>query len=748
MAIPGYRILRKIRQGGMSTVYLAVQKSVDREVAIKVMSPTLNNDPSFGSRFYREAKLVGKLSHPNIVSIYDVGSYKHYNYIAMDYLPGTPLQDKLKSKGVTPQEAVNIIREMASALHYAHQQGIIHRDIKSDNILFRDDGSSVLCDFGIAKSTKTNLNMTSVGSVLGTPNYMSPEQAQGKTVDNRADLYSLGVVFFEMLTGQLPFHSDDPISVAVQHMSTPIPKLPGSLKIFQEVINKMMAKKTSTRYQTGQEVIDALDTLQTKLNRTHYTLHTKHSTGLQVFSLIQALLSAITTAIGLSFKRMLVSKKQFKSPTIQLNQKEIAQLDDFILKNKESEIRSRIITKSISDRNRAWFYIPALCVIGVMGGFIYLNDYQPEKLQQYTEKLGTAGKLFNDTDIINTTELSTAEASTTSTVNEIQPVLQAIVRDIAPKKFIIAAKKPIIAAKKYPLTIKTDPQISRVRITNIKPAYQAGMRLEEGKYHIEVTAQDYHSQTFWISISNQGLTKSVILQPSRKLLAAGSIINDKLTDGSNGPNMVVLPQGTLSIKNPKPYTLTVNTSIAIGSTEITFSDYDKFFIATGQTKNNDHEWGRGRRPVVDVNLQDVIDYANWLSEETGNKYRLPTQQEWEYANRAGNTTTYWWGSTAKKGTANCRRGCGSEWSKIFSSSTAPVASYPANGYGLYDTAGNVAEWLSNCAETNKESKRCIKGITTGGSHDNSLKFLQSHIRQKTDTSLRSETIGFRLVLEL
>ncbi|MCR8922577.1 bifunctional serine/threonine-protein kinase/formylglycine-generating enzyme family protein [Dasania sp. GY-MA-18] len=731
MAIPGYRILRKIRQGGMSTVYLAVQKSVDREVAIKVMSPSLNNDPSFGSRFYREAKIVGKLSHPNIISIYDVGSYKHYNYIAMDYLPGAPLQDTLKSKGVSPQQAVTIVREMAAALHYAHQQGFIHRDIKPDNILFREDGSSVLCDFGIAKSTKTNMNMTNIGSVLGTPHYMSPEQAQGKNIDGRSDLYSLGIVFFEMLTGHPPFTSEDPIAVAVKHMTSPVPKLPGALKIFQPIINRMLAKKPAARYQNGKEIIDALDALQPKLNRTHYTQHTQHST-LQVLNLVQALFSALTTAASLSFQRLLLSRKQFSPSTVQLDQQELEQIDDFILKNKESAIRSRIITKPISKINRAWFYIPALLAATIMGGFIYLNDYQPETLHDYAQRLDNLQHSLQKPAI--TLPQLPANQPAPAIVSE------SIVRDKAPEQYI--------TAKKYPLTIKTEPQQAKVRILNIKPAYRDGIELEQGKYHIEVSAEDYHSQEFWVSISKQGLTESVRLEPTRRLLPAGSIIKDSLSDGSPAPTMVVIPKGQLTIKGQPAYTLTVDKPLAMSSTEVTFSDYDKFTAATGQQPAKDYQWGRGRRPVVGVSWQDAQDYAHWLSEETGQHYRLPKQQEWEYAHRANSTSAYWWGEKAKRGAANCRRGCNSEWSKLFSSSTAPVASYPANPYGLYDTAGNVAEWLADCAERDKTSQRCLLALTAGGSHDSSLKYLQSHMRKKTDATVRSEAIGFRLVLEL
>lgn len=748
MAIPGYRILRKIRQGGMSTVYLAVQKSVDREVAIKVMSPTLNNDPSFGSRFYREAKIVGKLSHPNIVSIYDVGSHKHYNYIAMDYLPGMPLQDKL-TKGITPQESVTIMREMASALDYAHQQGFIHRDIKPDNILFRADGSSVLCDFGIAKSVKTDMNMTSVGSVLGTPHYMSPEQAQGKTLDHRADLYSLGVVFFEMLTGQPPFTSDDPIAVAVKHMSSPIPKLPTTLKVFQPLINKLMAKKASARFQNGKEIIDALDSLQPKLNRGSYTNFTQqHSTAVHVYGLIQALLSTLGTAISQSLKRLLINKKQFRQSTIQLNQEQLEQIDDFILNNNETNIRTRLVSKPIGKARRGWLYWPASLAITLLGGFIYLNDYHPETLTHYFEQYNEFERSIaavdinkiNISDIIPKQQPATSQTKPSIIKKPEQLQEQAIVRDAPAKQYL--------TAKKYPLTIKTEPSTAKVTILNIKPSYKHGIRLEQGSYHIKVSATDYFSDSFWVKISNQGMTESVNLKPTRKLLAAGTILNDKLSDGSQAPPVVVLPKGSLTVHNSKPYTLTNDKPIAVGQTEVTFADYDKFLTATGQSVNEDYEWGRGRRPVININLQDAVDYTQWLTDETGQHYRLPTGNEWEFANRSNSPKAYWWGDKGLAGKANCRRGCDSEWSKLFSSSTAPVASYPANPFGLYDTSGNVEEWLADCVNFDEQRRQCKTGLTAGGSHDSSLKYLQSHKRRQIDADKRTKTIGFRVVLEL
>ena len=259
MAIPGYKILKKIGDGGMSSVYLAIQLSVGREVALKVLSPELRNEKNFIEKFFREANIVGTLSHPNIVSIYDVGTHDGHYYIAMDYLPGEACSDRIKAGQLDLNTSVRIIKDIASALDYAHERGFVHCDVKPDNILFRHDGSAVLTDFGIA----INANVASRGAlagVAGTPHYMSPEQTQGSGTDGRADLYSLGVVFYEMLAHEVPYKGKDAVAVAMKHMTAPIPQLPDHLSEFQSVINKLLAKKPAARFQTGRELIAAINT--------------------------------------------------------------------------------------------------------------------------------------------------------------------------------------------------------------------------------------------------------------------------------------------------------------------------------------------------------------------------------------------------------------------------------------------------------------------------------------------------------
>jgi serine/threonine protein kinase len=258
--IPGYQLKSRLGQGGMASVFLAVQESFDRPVAIKVMNPALAADPQFGQRFLREARLMARLSHPHIVPVFDVGNHGSLHYMAMEHIAGGTLKQKLQA-GLGEDEIERILREMALALDYAGEQDVIHRDVKPDNIMFRLDGSAVLMDFGIARSLDHSDNMTQIGTVVGTPKYMSPEQHRGKGVDPRADLYSLGVVLFEMLTGRPPYTGDDAMSIGIKHITDPIPLLPMDKRHYQPLLRKLMAKDPEQRFQRGQEVIAALKTL-------------------------------------------------------------------------------------------------------------------------------------------------------------------------------------------------------------------------------------------------------------------------------------------------------------------------------------------------------------------------------------------------------------------------------------------------------------------------------------------------------
>ena len=246
MEIPGYTLQRELGRGGMATVYLALQNSLDRQVALKVMSPSLINDEMFCKRFIKEGRIAAKLSHPNLLTVFDIGQHEEFYYIASEYLPAGTVRQKMRM-GLSADEAAKIVYEIAQGLAFAHSQSFVHRDVKPGNLLFRSNGTCVLADFGIAKGLNSNTIATKAGTSIGTPHYMSPEQARGDKVDGRTDLYSLGVVWFEMLVGNPPFQGENAFAVALSQVNDPVPQLPAHLRQYQGLINKLLEKSADKR---------------------------------------------------------------------------------------------------------------------------------------------------------------------------------------------------------------------------------------------------------------------------------------------------------------------------------------------------------------------------------------------------------------------------------------------------------------------------------------------------------------------
>lgn len=259
--IPGYRVLRRLGQGGMSYVYLGVQESLDRQVAIKVIVPTALKDEVGKLRFEREARTIAKLQHPAIVSIHDVGRTQlGLLYFVMPYLP----RGHLGERDLRDDEPrlIAILRAVLWGLDYAHERGVVHRDIKSENVLFDNVDRPLLTDFGIAMHRSDRNRVTDGGFALGSATHMAPEQARGERVDARADLYSLGVVAYEKLTGELPFQADGPLPMAVRHAVDPVPCLPTAKQHWQAFIDRAMAKSPDARFASARDMMAALDGIE------------------------------------------------------------------------------------------------------------------------------------------------------------------------------------------------------------------------------------------------------------------------------------------------------------------------------------------------------------------------------------------------------------------------------------------------------------------------------------------------------
>ncbi len=798
LQISGYQIVRKINQGGMSTVYLAIQISVGRVVALKVMNPSLNKDPAFSERFQREANIVGQLSHSNIVSIYDIGQDGDLNYIAMDYLPNGSVHEKMID-GMTGKEALRVVKEIASALSHAHEKGYIHRDIKPENILFRADNSAVLSDFGVAKIVSGVSRMTKVGTVVGTPHYMSPEQTRGKQVDARSDIYSLGIVFYEMLTGKLPYQADEAITVALKHISAPIPKLPLQYQMYQKILEKFLAKDPEQRFQSGREVCEAIEQLESSKKAAFVT--TSAPEDQSIVALAQALILATLTTAKWRFGKLLALRW---SKAKGFYQKQYPQNQDKVKNARLLYLPTRItqtdrIHQALSSRSKKIFLLLGgiALAIGLWCGFslfmyaqitqgsqrwpapfvtlihttallfITPKSQAPLETQEppiLNEKLTTANELHpQDKNELSgeANTITTASPSSTDVLNTTVIASQA-----AQQVQAQAAHQSSVSLASYRLKIQITPATAQIRFLNTAKKYNDNMQIPVGRYRIELRQEGYKTKTEWIDVKDKDINLAYELDPLPSEKKNEQLKTAPIKVGDNTPTLIQIPAGNFvmgydnnSLAAPA-HKVTIKKPFAISKYEVTFAEYDIFIKSENLPQPGDNSWGRDNRPVIHVSWNDANAYTQWLSKTTGKKFRLPTEAEWEYAARGGTTSLFWWGDQEleAKGKANCRRGCYSSFSGLFGSKTAPVGSYPANNFGLHDTAGNVAEWVQDCFHEGYkntpadgralEETECASRVVRGGSTKDNVDKLGSHARGSLPPSSLSETLGFRVVMDI
>lgn len=693
--IDGYRIERRLGEGGMAAVYLATQLSLDRPVAIKVVHFRGSGADQMAMRFEHEARTIARLEHPNIVGIFEVGRTRDGSpYYSMAYLPN----GDLSHAAITGREETiaSVLRAIASALGFAHAQGVVHRDVKPDNVLFDREQRARLADFGISRSLGS-VRVTTTGDAMGSSAYMSPEQARGLEVDARSDLYSLGVMAHELLTGELPFRGSDAVSMALAHHTDPVPRLPAKFARWQALIDRALAKLPDDRLQTADEFVAALDRVfqPQVLNDTAVVPNiavapavmrspmVRSGTAIAAVVAVVALLAwalwpDADDAVPATATNPLATPARVTDPALALIADRIAAQRWF---EPKSGSASALLAAALAERR---------------------ND----------ERLDAAD-----------TFVGSVRGSIMRALDESRDVdAVALIRQL--RDFVAAQDLKARESSRAFESALTDALAARLTM-----AEQGGDPLP-----VEALAALFDADA--------GLAER--WQKLVALRQAGQPLRDL-----GGPPMRLLRVD--------------DAWLAMGEHEVTRTEYGRFVAATRRTSQHCRQLGAPLslvkprtwrepgfaqtedHPVVCVSYDDARDYARWLSQQTGRRYRLPSASEWRAA-AAGVATT---GPACRIGNVYARDGRDFNLRERHdctdgAEDTRAVGAYPASAQDVFDLAGNVAEWVGDCAATGACDERKIMGSSYRDGANTSL--LGLHATQDGDKAALD--IGFRVLREL
>jgi serine/threonine-protein kinase len=495
-----YRIEREIAQGGMAEVYLARDQSLDRPVALKALFPEYAREPSFVERFRREAQAAANLNHPNIVAIYDWGQESGTYFIVMEYVEGRSLRDLIRSEGpLEPGQAADITAEIASALAFAHRSGVVHRDVKPGNVLLTQSGTVKVTDFGIARAGASD-GLTQTGSVMGTATYFSPEQAQGLAVDGRSDVYSVGVVLYELVCGVPPFAADSPVSVAYKHVrEDPVPpsrRNPNVPPALEQIVMSALAKDPEHRYQSA-------DDLRADL------LRFRRGRPLAAAPVTAIVAEAPTTAVANAGMGAYASTATIASPRVPVDQ------------------TAMYAQQPVRRRHPATFTVLTLLVLAaVVGGILYASM-----------KLGGNQVKVPVPNVIGKTE---AAAVQVLAGQHLIPVTQNVTSQA--KLGTVIAQQPKFntqVKKGSNVTISVSVGVATAKIPQVsnESTSNAARQLQTAKFQVKVDLAQY---------SNTVDPGSVIstTPPNGTQAQVGSVVHIIPSKGVSVPNVLNLPQAT------------------------------------------------------------------------------------------------------------------------------------------------------------------------------------------------------------
>ncbi|MEZ5460631.1 SUMF1/EgtB/PvdO family nonheme iron enzyme [Dokdonella sp.] len=708
-SIPGYRIQRRLGLGGMATVYLAVQESLDREVAIKVMRPARAFDEALSIRFEHEARIIAKLEHPGIVVIHEVGRTEYGDlYYVMPYLAKGDLS--VRDYRDDEPGLIALLRQLLDALGYAHARGIVHRDVKPENVLFDNADRPQLADFGIALAQREfNSRITGDGLVIGSGAQMSPEQARADPVDGRSDLYSLGVLTYELLTGKLPFQSSDALALALMHAQDPVPRLPVEKSHWQSFIDQAMAKQPEQRFRNAQAMQRALDPIQRQLRRAAGPIgRLRHATHHQPALLVAvgALLAVSLVTLALPWMARLNAQRAEPADAIAP------------LSTAEAEAKAahdlnmiRLLSLAQEQFSQAAFLSPE----GANAAQTYLRILEEEP--------GNAD----------------ARAGLEAVIDALVPVLVEACR-----------------AEKFDAVRSDYRQLEQL-------ADQAGLAGSAAFGALRSSLSDALLATVTALADRAETAKAedgLALARDLKFTAAGfANLADSLNRmpaigvevrDAGGPALLLVPADYAGSRLEQGFMMMRN--------EVSRDDYADFANATRREASrcrnrlsplrlfDRRDWRdpgfrqSGTEPVVCISFADAQAYATWLGRRTGQRYRLPSRQEWMAAARSIPSS----GSACRLGNVRDASTKGIELRHSCNdaqANTAPAGRYQVSALGLHDLRGNVAEWSSACGSDC--SRREVLGLSWQDGPDVDVRNVRA-----LESDRGYDDVGFRLVREV
>jgi len=742
--IPGYRVMRRIGKGGMSFVYLAVQESLDRQVAIKITAPEILRDEISKQRFEQEARTIAKLEHPCIVGIYEVGrSPQGLMYYVMPYLSKGHLgQRDLRND---EPRIIAVLRSLLSALGYAHTRGIVHRDVKAENVLFDNADRPVLADFGIALPFRSSTRITNVGFAVGSAAYMAPEQARGDNVDGRADLYAVGVLAYEMVTGHLPFQANDALALAVMHAHDPIPPLPSNRRHWQPFISLAMAKTKEQRFRNAEQMLSALD----ELERRHRlgpagadaplepavapgrTTGESPATSRPIGRWIGAGAAALAITAGAAWW---MASRETAPDFLTVDGRAPAVVDDPIGSVAIAAGAAPAPTEPGAPPPSAAPPAEAAAALedvpppakAVAAAFV-------SQALPYDPRVPAARELAAAQRQIGRLRLSTPAGD-----NAIESLLAA--RALAPRDPALARwEAALIAAfgTQIDKALDADDNANAVALWQRAQRYVEQASLEGSEAWTTLVDER-------VVAVEQRLAAAATRRSARELkratdeIALYGLDESRFADAIRRARVALLPRPGARLEGGGPAMRLITApsesrpGLAAMETEVTRGDFLAFVQATGRPVSRcrggfleRRTWSdpgfaqTARDPAVCVTAADAEAYAQWRGQRDGVRYRLPTAAEW--------------GPLAQGAAGDC---AGTRLDCDRREGTVPVGTGKATPLGLVDIGGNVREWLAGGRQTAGAGWRTSAAQARPGA------------TQAVGDERGQDDLGFRLVREV